>query len=342
MFGSLVICLPTEFTGGQLIIRSPNLSTSVTHDWGSTSSDRLGATAASSSSSSNYQLAWAAMYSDCEHEIKPVTTGHRVTLTYNLFTPAASSRSSSQDSGSSAVSASAAVVSTTRESAFGTQLASALSDATWYPEGVTLGLVLEHFYAVETLDDCFADDPDRSYDDIDPSDYNNMPYCIKPENLKGSDLQLYRAARGFVLEVKILPVVSLKRLDKEGLSGIVSPDLLSPSKLALMDSFDADPTAGEMFDPEQDAFVGADAEVKKEAAADGGWADFLLRGIAASCPADITGDLLWVKRPGQQHLKYCGPAQEYEGNNGSTICSYAAAAVLLVTVPPVGSATRQG
>jgi hypothetical protein len=78
MFGSLVICLPTEFTGGQLIIRSPDLSTSVTHDWGSTSNER--------SSSSVCRLAWAAMYS--EHEIKPVTTGHRVTLTYNLYTPA--------------------------------------------------------------------------------------------------------------------------------------------------------------------------------------------------------------------------------------------------------------
>lgn len=28
---------------------------------------------------------WAAFYSDCEHEIFEVTEGHRLTLTYNLY-----------------------------------------------------------------------------------------------------------------------------------------------------------------------------------------------------------------------------------------------------------------
>jgi hypothetical protein len=28
---------------------------------------------------------WAAFYSDCEHEVMPVTSGHRITLTYNLY-----------------------------------------------------------------------------------------------------------------------------------------------------------------------------------------------------------------------------------------------------------------
>ncbi len=30
-------------------------------------------------------IEWAAFYSNCEHEVLPVTDGHRVTLTYNLF-----------------------------------------------------------------------------------------------------------------------------------------------------------------------------------------------------------------------------------------------------------------
>jgi hypothetical protein len=30
-------------------------------------------------------IQWAAFYSDCEHEVKEVTTGHRITLTYNLY-----------------------------------------------------------------------------------------------------------------------------------------------------------------------------------------------------------------------------------------------------------------
>jgi hypothetical protein len=131
MFGSLIFCLPTEFTGGELIIRSPDLTTSVTHDWGSTSTDRLataGSTSTSSSGSRHGELAWAAMYSDCEHEIKPVTTGHRVTLTYNLYLPrAAPRRSSRQDNNASAE---FACISAARESAFGAQLSAALSDAT--------------------------------------------------------------------------------------------------------------------------------------------------------------------------------------------------------------------
>ena len=28
---------------------------------------------------------WAAFFSDCEHEVLEVTSGHRVTLTYNLY-----------------------------------------------------------------------------------------------------------------------------------------------------------------------------------------------------------------------------------------------------------------
>lgn len=31
------------------------------------------------------QIEWAAFYSDCEHEVKEVTAGHRITLTYNLY-----------------------------------------------------------------------------------------------------------------------------------------------------------------------------------------------------------------------------------------------------------------
>jgi hypothetical protein len=30
-------------------------------------------------------IRWAAFYSDCEHEVLEVTSGHRITLTYNLY-----------------------------------------------------------------------------------------------------------------------------------------------------------------------------------------------------------------------------------------------------------------
>jgi len=30
-------------------------------------------------------IQWAAFYSDCEHEVLEVTSGYRITLTYNLY-----------------------------------------------------------------------------------------------------------------------------------------------------------------------------------------------------------------------------------------------------------------
>ena len=66
-FGSLVVCLPSAHDGGQLLVRHQGHTT--TFNW--------------STDSSNIQ--WAAFYSDCEHEVSQVTSGHRITLTYNLF-----------------------------------------------------------------------------------------------------------------------------------------------------------------------------------------------------------------------------------------------------------------
>ena len=66
MFGSLVVCLPSEFTGGALVTRHQGRE--VTFDWSSSTTTH-----------------WAAFFSDVEHEVLPVTSGHRITLTYNLY-----------------------------------------------------------------------------------------------------------------------------------------------------------------------------------------------------------------------------------------------------------------
>ena len=70
MFGSLVVCLPTQFTGGELIVH--HHKDEIKYDWSSTASD------------TSSTLHWAAFFSDVEHEILPVSEGYRVTLTYNL------------------------------------------------------------------------------------------------------------------------------------------------------------------------------------------------------------------------------------------------------------------
>ena len=70
MFGSLVLCLPSPYEGGQLVIKHKSGETS--YDWSSDSND-------------SSMIQWAAFYSDCTHEILPVKEGVRVTVTYNLF-----------------------------------------------------------------------------------------------------------------------------------------------------------------------------------------------------------------------------------------------------------------
>ena len=71
MFGSLVICLPNHFSGGALVTRHGDQE--VVFDWSSLPD------------SPPSEVCWAAFFSDVEHEILPVSAGHRITLTYNLY-----------------------------------------------------------------------------------------------------------------------------------------------------------------------------------------------------------------------------------------------------------------
>eukprot|EP00877_Chromochloris_zofingiensis_P008575 jgi/Chrzof1/3971/Cz13g15150.t1 len=103
MFGSLVICLPQPHTGGALVVKHNGKEHTV--NWGDkTDSEAVPAQPSSSpedkskgdskgsedsvkagSDDSQTKVHWAAFYSDCEHEILPVESGYRITLTYNLY-----------------------------------------------------------------------------------------------------------------------------------------------------------------------------------------------------------------------------------------------------------------
>ena len=63
-----MIYLPSAFTGGELVTRHQGRQ--VVFDW---------------SVLSGSQIQWAGFYSDVEHEVLPVTSGYRITLTYNLY-----------------------------------------------------------------------------------------------------------------------------------------------------------------------------------------------------------------------------------------------------------------
>ena len=68
MIGSLVVVLPISFSGGELVVRHES------------SQQTFSFPEASSGNAANY----VAFYADCEHEIRKVTRGRRITLTYNL------------------------------------------------------------------------------------------------------------------------------------------------------------------------------------------------------------------------------------------------------------------
>ncbi|KAI9453174.1 hypothetical protein HD554DRAFT_2179589 [Boletus coccyginus] len=72
MFGSLVVVFPTRHEGGQFVLRQGE------KEWTIDFADRF-ATATEPS------VCFVAFYSDIEHEVLPVTSGYRLTLTYNLY-----------------------------------------------------------------------------------------------------------------------------------------------------------------------------------------------------------------------------------------------------------------
>ena len=70
MFGTLVLVLPSAHRGGELLIRHAGREATV-----------------DLSAADVSELAFAAFYADCEHEVRPIVEGNRVCLIYNLVQP---------------------------------------------------------------------------------------------------------------------------------------------------------------------------------------------------------------------------------------------------------------
>jgi len=90
MFGSLVIVFPTPHEGGGLLLRHRG------HEWIFDSGKELTDAALAERQPS---IAYVAFFSDIEHEVAPVISGYRVTLTFNLYIDA-SGPVSAKDMGS--------------------------------------------------------------------------------------------------------------------------------------------------------------------------------------------------------------------------------------------------
>jgi hypothetical protein len=72
MFGSLVIVFPTPHEGGALFLRHHG------REWIFDSGEEL-------ANVGQPTIGYVAFFGDIEHEVAPVTSGHRITLTYNLY-----------------------------------------------------------------------------------------------------------------------------------------------------------------------------------------------------------------------------------------------------------------
>lgn len=70
MFATLVVVLPSEYAGGELLIRHQGREVCL-----------------ALSSEDAAEVAFAAFYADCWHEVRPITAGCRLALIYNLVRP---------------------------------------------------------------------------------------------------------------------------------------------------------------------------------------------------------------------------------------------------------------
>ncbi|KAF7291188.1 Fe2OG dioxygenase domain-containing protein [Mycena indigotica] len=128
MLGSLVVVLPTQHEGGALTL-SQNEST-----WVFDSASQLQA----HSGSGSPVVAYIAFFGDVTHSVEPVTSGYRVTLTYNLFVT--TSRSTKT------VTLPHSRIVPPQELACETSLRALLADSEWFPNGGHLAFGLTHQY----------------------------------------------------------------------------------------------------------------------------------------------------------------------------------------------------
>jgi hypothetical protein len=189
MFGSLVIVFPTQHEGGSLKFRHGG------REWTFDS-------AAMVKRQKDPTIAFAAFYSDIEHEVTPVTSGHRVTLTYNLYFSEESSKAVAP-----------IPVPSTTETAFKAVLSKLLSDPTFMDKGGFLGFGLQHDYPLDLK-----------------ASIGNLVNC-----LKGSDAIIQRACNELCLETTLRVVYEDEYRDKDGRKFVMVEDIVDYSRHGQID-----------------------------------------------------------------------------------------------------------
>ncbi|KAI0355269.1 hypothetical protein OH77DRAFT_356255 [Trametes cingulata] len=126
MFASLVVILPTPHEGGQLVLRNKRKK------WTFDAGPLLAGV--------NDRIAYIAFCSDVEHEVLPVLSGHRVTLTYGLYL--AKDPHSAWPGGLTIIHPSNSNPNIVKDA-----LVALLNDPGVLPGGGTLGFGLRHLYS---------------------------------------------------------------------------------------------------------------------------------------------------------------------------------------------------
>ncbi|KAF8657101.1 hypothetical protein AX16_002288 [Volvariella volvacea WC 439] len=167
MFGSLVVVFPTSHKGGNLLLRHEG------QEWVFDVQKLLADTTRPS-------VAFVAFYSDIEHEVELVTSGRRVTLTYNLYRG-----DSNDDSKRHAENAVSRVIDERKpdKELIRSTISSLLEvRAQILPNGGYLGFGLQHKYPLE----------------LPPSNEGSTPLTTLP--LKGSDEVLWNVLENLSLK----------------------------------------------------------------------------------------------------------------------------------------------
>lgn len=159
--GSLVVCLPSAHQGGQLEVCHQGRI--MKFDWSMPETARP-------------EIHWAAFYSDCQHEVMEVKSGHRITLTYNLYARNTSSTDAPQ--------AGRGLMDPTQLPLHGI-LHSLFLKENFMPRGGYLGVHTSHAYP-----------------------HTSTSACL-PATLKGADMVAWETFRTLGCEVKLRPVVEL-------------------------------------------------------------------------------------------------------------------------------------
>ncbi len=171
MFGSLVIVFPTPHQGGALLLRQEP------REWTFDSAEILSDPAAAAN------IAFVAFFSDVEHEVTPVLSGHRVTVTYNLYftdsDPEVRMLRDRLPAGLRIIQPASLV-----SSALSPAVDAVLSDPAVLPDGGTIGFDLRHQYPLP-----------KSWTTSDPN-----PLVQLRRWLKGSDAALFEALQRRGLE----------------------------------------------------------------------------------------------------------------------------------------------